>query len=67
MAKTETIKHRVGLLIPSSNTNVEPVYNSVMPGSVSVHAARLAMTEVSKHVFPRQGRTFDTGSGSSPT
>jgi hypothetical protein len=22
---------------------------------------------ISKHVFPRQGRTFDAGSGSSPT
>lgn len=47
MAIPETVKHRVGLLIPSSNTNVEPEYNAIMPASVSVHAARLGMTEVS--------------------
>ena len=47
MATPEPIKHRVGLLIPSSNTNVEPEYNAVMPPSVSVHAARLGMTKVS--------------------
>lgn len=47
MATPERIKHRVGLLIPSSNTNVEPEYNAVMPPTVSVHAARLGMTQVS--------------------
>jgi maleate isomerase len=46
MAMAGTIEHRVGLLIPSSNTNIEPEYYSVMPASVSVHVARLAMTSV---------------------
>ncbi len=54
MAMPETIKHRVGLLIPSSNTNVEPEYYSVMPASVSVHFARLTMTAVNDEGLTRQ-------------
>ncbi len=46
MATPEPIKHRVGLLIPSSNTNIEPEYYSVMPPTVSTHVARMAMTSV---------------------
>ncbi|NKB49047.1 MAG: maleate cis-trans isomerase [Alphaproteobacteria bacterium] len=46
MATPGLIKHRVGLLIPSSNTNIEPEYYSVMPASVSTHFARIAMTAV---------------------
>lgn len=37
----------MGLLIPSSNTNVEPEYNAAIPSAVSVHAARMGMTQVS--------------------
>ena len=47
MATPHQSKHRVGLLIPSSNTNIEPEYYAVMPPSVSVHFGRLEMTEVS--------------------
>ncbi len=42
----DAVKHRVGLLIPSSNTNIEPEYYAVMPPSVSAHVARLGMTSV---------------------
>ncbi len=48
------IKHRVGLLIPSSNTLIEPEYYAAMPRSVSVHFARLTMTEVTDIGLARQ-------------
>ena len=48
------IEHRVGLLIPSSNSLIEPEYYAVMPPSVTVHFARLAMTEVTDAGLARQ-------------
>jgi maleate isomerase len=57
-----SIKHRVGLLIPSSNSLIEPEYYSVMPPSVSVHFARLTMTEVSDAGFARQDADVDAQS-----
>jgi maleate isomerase len=48
------IEHRVGLLIPSSNSLIEPEYYAVMPRSVSVHFARLTMTEVTDAGLARQ-------------
>lgn len=53
-SKWQSIEHRVGLLIPSSNSLVEPEYYAVMPRSVSVHFARLKMTEQSHAGFARQ-------------
>lgn len=49
-----TIEHRVGLLIPSSNTLIEPEYYAAMPRSVSVHFGRLTMTEVTEAGIARQ-------------
>ncbi len=48
------IEHRVGLLIPSSNSLIEPEYYAVMPRAVSVHFARLTMTEVTDAGLARQ-------------
>jgi maleate isomerase len=48
------IEHRVGLLLPSSNSQIEPEYYAVMPPSVSVHFARLTLVEVSDAGFARQ-------------
>ena len=48
------IEHRVGLLIPSSNSTIEPEYYAVMPPSISVHFARLTMTEVNDAGLARQ-------------
>ena len=49
-----SVEHRAGLLIPSSNSQIEPEYYAVMPPSVSVHFARVALTEVSDAGFARQ-------------
>jgi maleate isomerase len=32
---------RIGLLIPSPNTTMEPEFNQVVPEGVSVHAERM--------------------------
>ena len=37
---------RIGLLVPSSNTTMEPEFNRMAPGGVSVHAARMRLEEV---------------------
>ena len=47
-------EHRVGLLLPSSNSQIEPEYYAVMPPSVGVHFARLPLVEVSDADFARQ-------------
>ena len=56
------IEHRVGLLIPSSNSLIEPEYYAVMPRSVSVHFARLSMTEVTDAGLTRQDEDVATQS-----
>lgn len=40
-------KGRIGLLIPSRNTTLEPEFNRMAPGGVSIHAARMALKEPS--------------------
>lgn len=37
---------RIGLMVPSSNTTMEPEFNRMAPGGVSVHAARMRLDEV---------------------
>ena len=56
------IEHRVGLLIPSSNSLIEPEYYAFMPRSVSVHFARLTMTEVTDAGLARQDQDVATQS-----
>jgi maleate isomerase len=40
-------KGRIGLLIPSRNTTLEPEFNRMAPEGVSVHAARMVLREAS--------------------
>jgi maleate isomerase len=37
---------RIGLLVPSSNTTVEPEFHRALPAGVTLHAARLFLTEI---------------------
>lgn len=37
---------RIGLLVPSSNTTVEPEFYRALPPSVTLHTARLYLTEI---------------------
>lgn len=38
--------YRVGLLVPSSNTTVEPEFYRALPASVTLHTARLFLTRI---------------------
>ena len=37
---------RLGLLVPSSNSTQEPEFIDVLPRSVSLHVARLTLTDI---------------------
>jgi len=39
-------KHRVGLLVPSSNSTQEPEFLQMLPESVSLHVARLSLSRI---------------------
>jgi len=38
--------YRIGLLVPSSNTTVEPEFYRALPANVTLHAARLYLTRI---------------------
>ena len=37
---------RIGLLVPSSNTTVEPEFYRALPPNVTLHTARLFLTDI---------------------
>jgi maleate isomerase len=39
-------KHRVGLLVPSSNSTQEPEFVQMLPASVSLHVTRLSLSRI---------------------
>jgi len=39
-------KHRVGLLVPSSNSTQEPEFIQMLPASVSLHVTRLSLSRI---------------------
>jgi maleate isomerase len=39
-------KHRVGLLVPSSNSTQEPEFAQMLPASVSLHVTRLSLSRI---------------------
>ena len=41
-----TTTGRIGILVPSSNTTVEPEFYRALPAGVTVHAARLYLTKI---------------------
>ena len=43
MAKSS---YRIGLLVPSSNTTVEPEFYRALPANVTLHTARLFLTRI---------------------
>lgn len=44
-SRTDVIARRIGLLIPSSNTVMEPDFNAYSPSGWTVHAARMFLEE----------------------
>jgi maleate isomerase len=45
--------HRIGLLVPSSNTTVEPEFYRALPANVTLHTARLFLTEITPEAILR--------------
>lgn len=45
-ANKDSRARRIGLLVPSSNTTVEPEFYRVVPAHITVHVARLHLTQI---------------------
>ena len=45
--------YRVGLLVPSSNTTVEPEFYRALPASVTLHTARMFLTDITPEAILR--------------
>lgn len=45
--------YRIGLLVPSSNTTVEPEFYRALPANVTLHTARLFLTDITPEAILR--------------
>jgi maleate isomerase len=45
--------HRIGLLVPSSNTTVEPEFYRALPAGVTLHTARMFLTDITPEAILR--------------
>lgn len=52
-------KGRIGLLIPSRNTTIEPEFNRMAPEGVSIHAARMFLKENSPAALIKMEKEID--------
>ena len=53
---------RIGLLAPSSNTTVEPEFYRALPQGVSLHNARLPITQVTPDSIGKMADSLDVES-----
>lgn len=53
---------RVGLLVPSSNTTVEPEFYRALPAGVTLHTARLFLTQITPDSILRMVEDLETQS-----
>ncbi|HEV7802419.1 MAG TPA: decarboxylase, partial [Burkholderiales bacterium] len=51
---------RIGLLVPSSNTTVEPEFYRALPRSVTLHTARLYLTRIAPESILRMVEDMET-------
>ncbi|MFQ6052736.1 MAG: aspartate/glutamate racemase family protein [Candidatus Bathyarchaeia archaeon] len=54
---------RIGLLVPSSNTTMEPEFYRMAPGGVSVHTARMRLEEVTPEGLVEMAEDAGRGAG----
>ena len=54
--------YRIGLLVPSSNTTVEPEFYRALPASVTLHTARLFLTEITPEAILKLVEDLETQS-----
>src|SRR5262249_7306965 len=55
--------YRIGLLVPSSNTTVEPEFYRALPANVTLHTARLFLTELTQEAILKLVEDLETRSG----
>lgn len=53
---------RIGLLVPSSNTTVEPEFYRALPADVTLHTARLFLTQITPESIERMVEDLETQS-----
>src|SRR5262249_16169177 len=51
--RTAQRSYRIGLLVPSSNTTVEPEFYRALPANVTLHTARLFLTDITPEAILR--------------
>jgi len=54
---------RIGLMVPSSNTTMEPEFNRMAPQDVSVHSARMRLDEVTPEGLVRMADESERAAG----
>ncbi len=54
--------YRIGLLVPSSNTTVEPEFYRALPANVTLHTARLFLTQITPEAILRMVEDLDAQS-----
>ena len=54
--------HRVGLLVPSSNTTVEPEFYRALPANVTLHTARLFLAQITPEAILALAEELETQS-----
>ena len=55
------LRLRIGLLVPSSNTTMEPDFHRMAPEGVSIHTARMRLDEVTPDGLLRMANDADRG------
>ena len=53
---------RIGLLVPSSNTTVEPEFYRALPKHVTLHVARLFLTQITPEAILNMVQDLETQS-----
>lgn len=54
--------YRIGLLVPSSNTTVEPEFYRALPANVTLHTARLLLTQITPDAILKLVEDLETQS-----
>lgn len=54
--------YRIGLLVPSSNTTVEPEFYRALPANVTLHTARLRLTQITPEAILKMVEELETQS-----
>ena len=54
---------RIGLLVPSSNTTMEPDFYAMAPGGVTVHTTRMRLSKVTPEALIQMAEDTERAAG----